>query len=187
MFNFEIKNSGELSQLLLEQNIYTSIKLIHFIQNMPYGRNVNRSDLSLIIKENKGTCSSKHAFIKAVAMENGFENLKLFIGIYKMTEVNTPNIGNGIETNHLVYLPEAHCYLKYEKEIIDITSTNASFDRIRTAILEEIEIEPHQIGEFKVELHQNYIKNWIAEKQILLSFKQVWAIREKCIVNLSNH
>lgn len=186
MFNFEIKSSGELSRLVRERNIHSAKALITFIQNMPYGRTANRSDLSLLFTENRGTCSSKHALIKSIAMENGFEDLKLFIGIYKMTAHNTPNIGNGISENDLEYIPEAHCYLKFGKTIIDITSTNSDFEKIRTVILEEVEIEPQQIGQFKVELHQNYIKNWIEEKRIPLSFEKIWAIRENCIVHLGN-
>jgi hypothetical protein len=186
MFNFEIISAGKLSQLVREQNIHSAKALIKFIQNMPYGRNANRSDLSLIITENKGTCSSKHAFIKAIAMENGFDDLKLVIGIYKMTAVNTPNIGNGIEINHLEYLPEAHCYLKFKNHTIDVTSENANFEKIKNAILKEIEIEPNQVVSFKVALHQDYIKNWIKAKQIPLRFEEVWAIRENCIANLGN-
>jgi hypothetical protein len=38
--------------------------LIEKVKNIPYGRNSNRTDFSLVISENKGTCSSKHAFLK---------------------------------------------------------------------------------------------------------------------------
>ena len=186
MFDFKITSSGKLSQLVRAKGIYTAEQLIQSIQNMPYGRTKNRSNLSLILTENKGTCSSKHAFIKAIATENRFNDLQLIIGVYKMTESNTPNIGNEIERHNLDYLPEAHCYLKFKNQPLDITSENSDFEKIKNVILEEIEIEPNQIGQFKVELHQNYIKNWIVEKEIPMSFERVWAIRENCIINLSN-
>jgi len=186
MFHFEINSSDKLSKLIQAKDISSSEELVAFIKKMPYGRTKNRSDLSLIITENKGTCSSKHAFIKAIAMENGFNDLKLMIGIYKMTKANTPNIGNGIDENNLEYLPEAHCYLKFHQQVIDITSDNSNFEKIKNVILEEIEIEPHQIATFKVNYHQNYLNHWIFENKISLSFEEVWAIREKCIANLSN-
>jgi hypothetical protein len=142
--------------------------------------------LELVLSENRGTCSSKHAFIKAVAMENDVTDLKLIIGIYKMTETNTPKIGNEISKNHLAYLPEAHCYLKYGDKTIDITADNSDFDNIKTAILEEIEIEPYQIGQFKIDYHKAFIQKWIMQEKLSLTLAEIWAIREKCIENLSN-
>ena len=40
-------------------------ELIVKVKNLPYGRNANRYDFSLVLSENKGTCSSKHAFLKS--------------------------------------------------------------------------------------------------------------------------
>jgi len=61
---------------------------------LPYGRTANRTDLSLVISEQKGTCSSKHALLKEVADLNGIKGIDLIIGIYKMSEANTPGIGD---------------------------------------------------------------------------------------------
>ena len=86
---------------------------INLVRRIPYGRNANRDDFSLVISENKGTCSSKHAYLKQFANDNNVPNVRLFIGLYKMTEQNT-NISNILSLNNLEYLPEAHCYLKIE-------------------------------------------------------------------------
>ena len=48
------------------------------------------------MKENKGTCSSKHAFLKKVADWNNIKNVKLILGMYQMNELNTQKIGNTI-------------------------------------------------------------------------------------------
>ena len=45
-------------------------ELIDKIKNLPYGRNANRYDFTLVLSENKGTCSSKHAFLKDFADKN---------------------------------------------------------------------------------------------------------------------
>lgn len=168
-----------------ELGLYNSKTLIHFIQKIPYGRTSNRTDVSLVFSENRGTCSSKHALIKAIATENHILDLELIIGLYRMTEKNTPKIGKELTLNNLEYIPEAHCYLKYNNQPIDITSNNSNFEVIKNAIIEEISIEPHQIGNFKVSYHKNCIREWLNENNLSFSFNEIWSIREQCIKNLS--
>ena len=115
-------------------------ELIETVKNIPYGRNSNRYDFSLVLSENKGSCSSKHAFLKEFASKNNIENVQLFIGVFKMNEENTPKIGNILTTNNLRYIPEAHCYLKVKDVPIDVTSKESFYDKIKNEILIEIEI-----------------------------------------------
>jgi len=157
---------------------------ILYVKNLPYGRNSNRTNFSLVITEKKGSCSSKHAYLKDFADKNSVLNVKLVIGIYKMNESNT-KIGTILSENKMEYIPEAHCYLKIDGVRFDCTSSNSDFDKIKDDLLEEIEIEPYQVGDFKIEYHQNFIKNWLAENNSEISFEQIWKIREKCIENLS--
>jgi hypothetical protein len=158
--------------------------LLKFVKQIPYGRNSNRIDFSLILSENKGTCSSKHAFLKEIANQNNIKNIELIIGIYKMNEFNT-KIGTILSANKVEYIPEAHCYLKIDGIRFDGTSSDSEFDKIKNDLLEEIEIEPYQVGDFKIEYHQKFIKNWLIENNSKFSFKQIWKIREQCIENLS--
>ena len=158
---------------------------INFVKQIPYGRNSNKTDFSLVLSENKGTCSSKHAYLKDFADKNAILNVKLFIGIYKMSEINTPKIGTFLSENNLDYIPEAHCYLKVNTEVIDVTSATSDFEKIKNDILQEIEIEPFQVVDFKIEYHQNFIENWILKHQIKHTFDQIWKIRETCIEQFS--
>ena len=174
-----------LTQLLLSKEIFSWNEAIKFIQNIPYGRNESRTDFSLVISENKGTCSSKHALLKEIAIQNHIPNVQLIIGLYKMNQQNTPKIGSILSDNQLTFIPEAHCYLKINDDYLDITSKEAEFDAIKNVILEEIEIEPYQVGDFKIEYHQNYLKDWMSKNEISFSFDQIWEIREKCIENIS--
>jgi len=159
-------------------------ELIEKIRMIPYGRNSNHFDFSLILTENKGTCSSKHAYLKDFANKNNIKNVKLIIGIYKMNERNTA-IGKLLSDNNLDYIPEAHCYLKIDSIPIDVTSRKSFYHSIKDAILEEIEIMPIQVADFKVEYHQNYLKNWIEATNQTKTFEEIWAIREQCIAFLS--
>lgn len=156
-----------------------------FVKNLPYRRNSNRTDFSLVITEKIGTCSSKHAYLKDFADKKNIENVKLVIGIYKMKESNT-KIGNILSENNIEYIPEAHCYLKIDGIPLDCTTSNSNFDKIKKDILQEIEIDPYQVADFKIDFHQNYIKKWLFETNSKFSFDQIWKIREKCIENLSS-
>ena len=177
-------STDNLTTLLKDKGINNWSELIEFTRRLPYGRNVNREDFSLVIKENKGTCSSKHSFLKKISDLNQFENVKLILGMYRMNNLNTSKIGNTILESGLEYIPEAHCYLKLNNHRIDITNNNSDFDKIKNDIIEEIEIEPEQVNVFKVEHHKNYLKNWIIENKIKIGFDEIWRIREQCIKNL---
>ncbi|MFA7326002.1 MAG: hypothetical protein WC121_05005 [Candidatus Kapaibacterium sp.] len=186
MLDFKIIAINELSKLAVNQELYTWLELLEFVCSLPYGRNENRHDLSLVLKEKKGTCSSKHAFLKAIALENNQDNVKLILGLYKMNIENTPRIGVELVKNSIDYLPEAHCYLKINDTRIDVTSANSNFEKIRDSLIKEIEIQPHQVSEYKVDYHKKFIEQWIKENGIKYSFNEIWAIREKCIKNIEN-
>ena len=160
-------------------------ELINKVKNIPYGRNTNRYDFSLVLSENKGTCSSKHALLKDFADKNEIENVKLFIGIFKMDEVNTPKLGDLLSKNNINYIPEAHCYLKINQIAVDATTSDSFYDKIKHDIMEEIEIIPNQVSDFKVEYHKSFLKKWITETNQNNTFEEIWEIREQCISKLS--
>jgi len=160
-------------------------KLIDKVKNIPYGRNANRYDFSLVLSENKVTCSSKHAFLKDFADKNEIENVKLFIGIFKMDEVNTPRLGDLLSKNNIKYIPEAHCYLKINQIPFDVTTIDSFYDKIKHDIIEEIEITPNQVSDFKVAYHKAFLKKWITETNQNNTFEEIWEIREQCISKLS--
>lgn len=180
----KLKSSRELSKLVKKKDINTWNELLSYVRQLPYGRNKIRTNFSLVITEEKGTCSSKHAFLKAVAQENDLD-VKLILCLYKMTENNTPGIGTELTENGIKYIPEAHCYLIVDKERMDLTNEESDLTRIKSDIIEETEISPEQVGEFKVKYHKDYLRNWANDIDLNLSFEEVWSIREKCIANLS--
>lgn len=160
-------------------------ELIEKVKHIPYGRNANRYDFSLVISENKGTCSSKHAFLKDFANKNNISNVKLYIGIFKMNEENTSKIFPLLSKNQINFIPEAHCYLKIDGIPLDITSSESFYDKIKDDILEEVEIEPIQVAEYKVNYHKDFLKKWIIETNQTKNFEQIWTIRENCIQKLA--
>ncbi|MNF34645.1 hypothetical protein D3C84_154910 [compost metagenome] len=184
MIKTTLTSTDSLTQHVHSLGVETWEDLLLYTKKIPYGRNANREDLSLILKENRGTCSSKHAFLKEIANRNRIPNVKLIIGIYKMNESNT-KIGTILSENNIPFIPEAHCYLKINDERVDCTTANSNFDKIKNDLLEEIEIEPFQVGVFKIDYHQNFIKSWLSKTNSEITFEQIWAVREQCIAFLS--
>lgn len=179
------KGKGPISLKLVKKDIRNYSELVLYLSEMPYGRLDYGNDLSLIIDEDKGTCSTKHALIRKVGYEQSWEGLSLMLCIYKMSKENTPGIGNAIKTP-LFYLPEAHCVIRDDDQIIDITTKDSDFKRIESDVLDMKEITPDQIGNWKVTFHREFLKKWLSEENLDLSFDEIWKMREECILNLSN-
>lgn len=169
---------------LLNINDWSS--LTTFVQNLLYGRNKNRTNLSLVISERKGSCSSKHAYLKEIADRNKLKDVKLILGIYKMNHQNTPGIGRILIENSIPYLPEAHCYLKVHGHRKDFTLPTSNIKNIEPDLLEEQIITPNQVSEFKVAYHKNFLRNWLRTSDLDIPFDTLWEIREKCINQLSS-
>lgn len=90
--NQNLNSNKTLTYLAKSKGLHTWNELLYHVRQLPYGRNKSRTDFSLVISEAKGTCSSKHAFLKSIADENEFP-VKLILCLYKMSEKNTPGIG----------------------------------------------------------------------------------------------
>ncbi|MFL1895118.1 hypothetical protein ACJRPK_05405 [Aquimarina sp. 2-A2] len=183
--DYNLNADDRLTQLVRSKRIVTWSQLLCYVKHLPYGRITDKTDLSLMLKEHTGTCSTKHAFLKQIADCNSIA-VDLVIGIYKMTTVNTPGIGTGLREVGLEYIPEAHCYLKRESTIIDVTGIDSNHT-FAEDLMEEIHITPDQVGTYKVAYHQSFIKKWLATNPAIttLTFDEVWALREQCIANLS--
>ena len=186
IINFEIKQEGEISKEFLKQNILNFKDATKFIKELKYGRNANKNDLKSIFKDNCGTCSTKHSLLKKLADENNYSEVKLILGIFKMNSTNTVKIEQTLKTNSLDYIPEAHNYLKYKNEIYDFTKSDSKPSDFEYELLEEIEILPNQIADFKVEYHKKFLQNWLNNNsEINFTLDEIWKIREKCIEDLT--
>jgi hypothetical protein len=161
-------------------------KAARYVRNLPYGRNSDRSDFRLVLREGRGTCSTKHALLAQLAKEQGID-VALTLGIYEMSERNTPGVGHVLDKYGLLYIPEAHCYLTYRGTRIDITRAKRNpAEPIARFLYEEI-IDPEDIGKYKVDLHKRFLWDWVTKSDVAgdLIPEEVWAIREECIAALS--
>ena len=151
-----------------------------YVRSLPYGRNSDRSDWLLVLNEGRGTCSTKHALLAELAREHG-RRVALVLGVYEMDEVNTPGVGAVLKPDGLGRVPEAHCYLAHEGARVDLTRQGGEGQIQR--FLHEEEIEPYQIGEYKVAAHKGFVRRWAAERG--LDPGRVWRVREECIAALA--
>lgn len=184
--NFDIKPVGTTSRKFLALNISNFNEATKFVRQLAYGRNENKADLTTVFTDNCGTCSTKHALLKQLSDENNFNDLKLIIGLFRMNSDNTPKISATLRQNKLDYIPEAHNYLKYGNQILDFTNKTSKPADFEGELIEEIEIQPDQIADFKVNYHKQYLTKWLdKQKAINLTLDQLWKIREQCIADLS--
>ena len=151
-----------------------------YVRDLPYGRNSDRSDFSLVLPEGRGTCSTKHALLAALAREHDAD-VELRLGVYLMDGANTPGVADVLDAHGLAGLPEAHCYLAYRGERVDVTGAGA--DAVQRFLHEEV-IEPGQIGAYKVDMHRKFVRTWAAGRG--LDPERVWSAREECIGALSD-
>jgi len=187
IFNFDIKTKGPISIEFLNRDIHTFQDAADFIRKLPYGRNIDKNNLLSVFIDNRGTCSTKHALLKVLADENGLRNIKLMLGIFKMSGFNTPRISKTLLNHNLQYIPEAHNYLKIESQILDYTKLNSRPSNFENELIEEIEIAPDQIADFKVMYHTEFLKRWLEQNpDIPFTIDELWQIREQCISDLSN-
>lgn len=183
--NFHIKSSEKISKEFMDRNIADFQSAVAFIRHLPYKRNLNKHKLETIFNDECGTCSTKHAILKQLALENDWKDVKLFIGLFKMNADNTPKTKLTLLQHQLDYVPEAHCYLKIGDDILDATKIHSRPEDFLNDLIEEIEILPSQITDFKVSYHKSYLQNWLNENEtIKYNLNELWSIREQCIKDL---
>jgi hypothetical protein len=173
---------GFITRAFLARDLCDFQAAARYLHHLPYGRNTNRADFRLVLDEGCGTCSTKHALLAELAREQQIP-VTLTLGIYTMHERNTPGVGPILEKYGLFFLPEAHCYLTYAKTRIDITRSGVEATEPITHFFYEEIITPADIGAYKVEVHQSYLRTWLVNEPSVAgrTFADIWKIREECI------
>lgn len=183
--NFKIKSEEKVSQEFLKNSIFDFTNACNFIASLPYKRNNDKNNLLGVFDEKAGTCSTKHATLRKLAIENNRSEVKLILGIFKMDAEYNSKIEKTLKKYELVYIPEAHNYLKINNEYFDFTLPNSKYDHLKSKLLEEKEIEFDQINSEKIFLHKRFLENWI-DKNSTYNLDEIWKIREECIKDLQN-
>jgi hypothetical protein len=118
-----LSNAGIISAKFLSLGIKSFTQACQYVHKLPYGYNSNRDDLMILFKENKGTCTTKHAVIASLAIELNL-SIEKSIGIYAMTEEIVTGTDEILKKYHLPYVPMIHCFLVYGQYRVDLSEGN---------------------------------------------------------------
>jgi hypothetical protein len=180
---FRISGGSALCEDVRTRGFASFEDLTEHVRALPYSRTSNLDEPLAVLREGRGTCSAKHQFLAAVAQDCGHSEVQLTVGIYEMTEENTPGVGTVLKAASLGSIPEAHCYLSIEGDRFDFTGLRAGGSSPFAALLAEYTVSPAILPQIKVELHKKAIGAWASGRGI--SEEVAWAIREACIAALA--
>lgn len=116
---------GIVSDRFLSLGMGTFLEACGYVHALPYGYNSDRDDLMILFKENRGTCTTKHAVIATLAAELNLP-VEKNIGIYAMTETLVTGTDRILAQHGLPYLPMLHCFLVHGRYRVDLTEGNAN-------------------------------------------------------------
>ncbi len=179
--DFPLEPAHPLAEAFLACGLADYHAAAHYVWGLPYGRTRPRADYRQVLDERRGTCSTKHALLAALAREHT-RPVALWLGIYTMDESNTPGAGAALGQFGLASVPEAHCYLIHQGHRVDLTHARDTTSPTFSFFLEE-RIEPEDIGAYKTAQHQTFLREWAANHA--LDYAHVWRAREHCIAALS--
>src|SRR5207249_9809588 len=155
-----LSNDGPITRLFRKAGVDDFAGAARYLLNVPYGRITERSRFWLVLREGRGTCTTKHALLAELAREQDID-VSLILGIYEMNERNTPGVGRVLRKYGLESIPEAHCYLAHKGGGIDITGVPAGAELIDSFLHEE-PITVDQIGAYKNDRHERVLRVWIS-------------------------
>ena len=184
---FPIGDAGPISAGFKEKGMRSFHEAAGYVHQLPFRRNANKSDLTTVFADGCGTCGTKHALLKGLADEHKLEGLQLMLGIFKMSGENTGGkVSDTLARAELDYLPEAHNYLRWEGKIVDVTWASLKEPQFSRVLMDELEILPEQITDFKVIYHKAFLERWLWNNpEVWLSLDELWIVREECIRDLS--
>ena len=185
--SFQISPGKEISDLFLARGVKNFPRACEYVKNLPYRRTSDKVNLPLVLTEERGTCSSKHAVLTALARENNNSDVKLMMGIFKMSGESVKGAAPILKKYEISYIPEAHNYLMYDGKRYDFTFPGLNDKKVFESLLEEIEIDVSKIGQYKTDYHKNFLMKWFNKNgaESSLTLKDILKIREECIESLS--
>ena len=158
-------------------------ELAEHVRALPY-RRVESRDAAVVLRECCGTCSTKHRLLALVAHESGRLEVQLTVGIYEMSERNTPQVAGVLRRAALPFIPEAHCYLTVHGERLDFTGLPAAAASPFDSLLSERCVLPGELPSMKNAWHREFLDRWAHARGLLAD--DVWSTREACIARLAD-
>ncbi|MCC6867840.1 MAG: hypothetical protein IT522_03370 [Burkholderiales bacterium] len=183
---FEVSGDSALCNEVRALGFTSFQQLAEHVRSLPYGRTADSEDRCAVLHQKRGTCSSKHQLLAAVAQESGHAKIQLVVGIYGMCEENTPGVGTVLRAASTVSIPEAHCYLSVEGDRMDFTGLARGSSSPFAALVAEHVVSPLGLREMKANLHRQALATWASAQGTTAEW--AWSVREACIAAIAaNH
>lgn len=189
-----ISPTGQLGKACIELKLNTFDEACSYIAKLPYRRNFHRDQVTGVLIDGCGTCSTKHRFLAALALEQaqqesnkinaGWKDIQLRIGVFEMHANNTPAIAPVLHAAQLNAIPEAHCYLAINDMRCDFTSDKFTIP-FQDTLLYETHVDPINLFLMKDSIHKRILEQWAINHAPDFSIERLWEIREACIGALS--
>jgi hypothetical protein len=181
-----IQNGGIMSAKFLSLGIHSFLDASRYVHEMPYGYNSDRDDPMILFKENKGTCTTKHAVIATLAQELDLPIVKN-AGIYAMTEEIVTGTDEILTKYNLPYVPMVHCFLVYGEFRVDLSEGNKNGkNRSIEDFLYTQQVEPNISAKDEYLLYRKALKDLILTHKDLqdVDIKQILHAREEGLKQL---
>ncbi len=98
----------------------------HYVKNLKYKKNEGHGDL-VVLQEQGGSCTNKHILLQQLAQELGLNDIKLVMGIYRLTGSRHPRLRQILDRYGLDYILDHHTYFRVQDTVVDFTFSE-SFD-----------------------------------------------------------
>lgn len=183
LLQFQISGASARCEEVRARGFNSFEQLAEHVRLLPYGRTGNKEDPCAVLREGRGTCSSKHQLLAAVAHDCGHSDVHLTVGIYEMCEANTPGVGAVLSAAFLTSIPEAHCYLTVEGERLDFTGLGSGVESPFESLVAEQVVAVSSLVRIKTGFHKEALASWAHARG--LTEGAAWATREACIAALA--
>lgn len=183
MPDFRIPEDGALARASRSAGYERFAAVAAAIRALPFGRVSDGASPAAVLHERKGTCSSKHRFLAALAHECDHAEVKLALGLYEMSEHNTPGVGEALRVEGLSSILEAHCYLLCDGERFDFTGLPTGATSPLDALIEERIVSPADLPSVKGAYHRAALEAWARARG--MDPHHAWRVRERCVARLA--
>jgi hypothetical protein len=176
-----ISQVGVVSAEFLNLGIKSFIDACRHVHEMPYGYNTDRDDLMILFRENKGTCTTKHAVIATLAMELNLP-IEKNVGIYAMTEEIVTGTNEILAKYNLPYVPMIHCFLLFGEYKVDLSEgNNNGKNRSIEEFLYTQRVDPNIAAKDEYLLYRKALKDHILTRKEMsrLDITQILHAREE--------
>jgi hypothetical protein len=178
-----IVEKGEVSKQFLSKNISTFYDAIEYVYKLPYAPPSEPFNFHLVLKEGRGTCSTRHALLVALAKELDLP-INLGLAIYNLTPERFPALKDILQKFNIPYIPESHNFMVYNDKFLDITFPG-DCKRLSSSGLSQVEIIlPEQIMDYKVDVYKKYLEKWYQENDFSFSMEEFNEAHRQCIAKL---